>query len=437
MRTRPASNSNSKELLKNPTSALGADPQRSRRVPRGQTLIMFVLFMFVLILFVGLGVDLGFAYITRARLSKAVDSACLMGLRNISRGNGVARNIAESAFNANYRKSGQEDASVTPNVVIGSVNNNITIDVTATTHINTFFIRVMPALFPGGDSWQTLPVASTAQAVRPNLIMSLVLDRSGSMAVNNGASALPGAVAGFIDRFDDDHDRVSMSSFSSGSTIDVTMRQPFRQDIKNAANALVANGWTASERGLTNGLAQQQGVVAMSGEKVVRVLVFFTDGMANTWYNSFNCGARDVSPDGDLWDPVTGNHASSGCTVPGNLPSINPTTGQITANAVDSNDCEDMHIEAQNRAERIAWLARNQGITVYSIGMGSPGASGECGGAFPVLNPDFLKNVANTPDSDTFNSLQPQGDYAIAADASQLVGVFQQIADKILARLTK
>ena len=43
---------------------------------RSQTLILFVLFMFMLILFVGLGIDLGFAYITRARLSKAVDAAC-------------------------------------------------------------------------------------------------------------------------------------------------------------------------------------------------------------------------------------------------------------------------------------------------------------------------------------------------------------------------
>jgi Flp pilus assembly protein TadG len=437
MHIRPANDSNSKGLLINQAAIFGTCLKRSRRVPRGQTLIMFVLFMFVLILFVGLGVDLGFAYITRARLSKAVDSACLMGLRNISRGNSVAQNIATSAFNANYRKSGQEDAAVTPTVVLGSVNNNITIDVTATTHINTFFIRVMPALFSGGGSWQTLPVASVAQAVRPNLIMSIVLDRSGSMDSNGGGSALPGAVASFIDRFDDAHDRVSMSSFSAGSTVDVTMRQPFRQDVKNAANALVFNGWTASERGLTNGLAQQQGVAVVSGEKVVRVMVFFTDGMANTWYHTFNCGVRDISPDGDLWDPFTGNHANSGCTVPGRLPSINPVTGQLTANAVDSNDCRDMHIEAQNRAERIAWLARNQGITVYSIGMGNPSAPGECSGAFPVLNQNFLKNVANTPDSDTYVFGQPEGDYAIAADASQLTDVFQQIAEKILARLTK
>ena len=48
----------------------------------GQTLILFTLFIIVLILFVGLGIDLGFAYITRAQLSKAVDAACLTGIRN-------------------------------------------------------------------------------------------------------------------------------------------------------------------------------------------------------------------------------------------------------------------------------------------------------------------------------------------------------------------
>jgi hypothetical protein len=96
-----------------------------------------------------------------------------------------------------------------------------------------------------------------------------------------------------------------------------------------------------------------------------------------------------------------------------------------------------MHVEAEVRAERIAWLARNQGIIVYAIGLGDPSESGECGGVFPVLNPDFLKNLANTPDSDTFNSNQPVGDYAIAETAGELDDVFQQIADKILTRLTQ
>ncbi len=43
----------------------------------GQALILFLFFSIVLILFVGLGLDLGFAYVTKAQLSKAIDAASL------------------------------------------------------------------------------------------------------------------------------------------------------------------------------------------------------------------------------------------------------------------------------------------------------------------------------------------------------------------------
>src|ERR1700722_5688364 len=76
----------------------------------GQTLLMFVLFVIVLFVFVGLGVDLGFAYITRARLSKAVDSACLSGMRNLYQGQGLAGQIASNAFLINYGASGRDVA---------------------------------------------------------------------------------------------------------------------------------------------------------------------------------------------------------------------------------------------------------------------------------------------------------------------------------------
>ena len=422
------------QFQRSPTAAITtAGPFRQR----GQTLIMFVLFMFMLILFVGLGIDLGFAYITRARLSKAVDSACLIGIRNINQGQSVAQAIAASTFRANYGTSARDVGSVTPVVNFGTLNNNITVDVSASTTINTFFIRIFPAFSPGGPSWRTLAVGSVAQATRPNLILSLVLDRSGSMSGNGGAAALPGAVASFIDLFNDQLDRVSMSSFSYAESTDVTMRKPFKTDIKNAVNAMGFNGWTCSERGLTNGLQQNLSASAASGEKVTRVIVFFSDGMANTWYHAFDCGLRNISPDAHLWDPNTGAAADSGCTVPPTIPSITSGT------PVDTSQCVAMNTEAQARAERIAWLAREgnlsggKQITVYAIGMGDPTAPGECGGVFRALNPDFLKNLANTPDAPNHVQDQPEGNYAIAANSGELDDVFLKIGKEIVGRLTK
>jgi Flp pilus assembly protein TadG len=411
-------------------SSIRQNPVRNiQRRERGQTLVMFVLFMVALFLFAGLGIDLGFAYITRARLSKAVDSAALAGARNVGQTQPKAIVIADNAFYVNYGTSSRDVSPPVPQAAFSNdAAGNLLLGVTANTTINTFFIRVLP-------QWSTLTVGSSATALRSKVVLSLVLDRSGSMSNDLGYVALPGAVANFIDLFYENYDRASMSSFSYAPSTDVAMETVFKTDIKNKANGLTYDGWTCSERGLTNGLAQNAPVVINLGESVIKVIVFFTDGLANTWYyDKFNCGARDMSPDKDLWDPVTGAHEANNCTVPPTIPSIDPTVGTINT----SHECTDMYVESEARARAIATLARSQGIIVYAIGMGDP-SSGflECG--HPPLNPSFLEDLANTTNAPHYNASQSQysGDYAIATDASALNDVFQTIASKILLRLTR
>jgi Flp pilus assembly protein TadG len=404
---------------------------------RGQTLVLFLLMMVMLFVFVGMGIDLGFAYITKARLSKAVDSAALSGMRNINQGQSAASLIASNAFAANYGASGRDVAGPALTVSFSTVNGgNTAINVDATVAINTYFIRVLPAI--GLGNWNTLTVHSGAQAIRSTLIMSLVLDKSGSMNNNGGAQALPPAVTNFIALFDDQTDYASQISFSSVASVDVPMTQPFITRIQDAALALENNfgGDTCSDEGLTNGMAQINMVTNVTAQSIVQVMVFFTDGMANTFNYVFDCGSRDI---GD----ASGNNyslfpSSSGCNVPSTISSISPTTGTLTANAVatsGSSACQQMHQEAENRAEWIAYQARAQGYTIYAIGMGNPNDAGECG--FPVVNPAFLENLANTTDSSSYVQGQPTGDFALATDSSQLNSVFQTIAAKILLRLSR
>jgi hypothetical protein len=58
---------------------------------------------------------------------------------------------------------------------------------------------------------------------------------------------------------------------------------------------------------------------------------------------------------------------------------------------------------------------------VYTIGLGSG------------VNMTFLEQVANDPNSPTFNPAQPVGLAVVANDPSQLQAVFDQIALQILA----
>jgi hypothetical protein len=272
------------------------------------------------------------------------------------------------------------------------------------------------------------------RAPRNHVVMSLVLDRSGSMLNDGGYATLAPAVSNFISSFDDGYDYAAQVSYSSAASVDVPMGQPFISNIETAAAALSFGGYTCSDQGLTNALAENNAVTLQPGENVAKVIVFFTDGMANTFNYVFNCGARNIDYNIDLWDPATGNLENSGCTVPPLLSSINPSTGGTTSNEVNTNGCVEMRDEAEDRAERIAYLARSQGITIYCIGLGNPASPGECSGAFPVLDPVFLQNIANTPDSETYDSNQPVGLSVVATNAAQLNALFQTIAQQLLSQ---
>jgi len=402
------------------------------RGEQGQSLLMFVLFIIVLIVFVGLGVDLGFAYITRARLSKAVDSACLTGVRNLLNGQGAATTAALAAFSANYGTSGRDVAPPVVTVTYKTVSNNNVIDVNATVSIHTYFIRVLP-------QWATLAVGSLAEATRADVIMGLVLDRSGSMGCvpqcgSGGGAALPDAVSSFINNFDDSIDMACMSSFGSTATTNVPMSQPFKSAIIAAAPGVPQDGGrTFSEGGLMIGFNLVNNTPVTAGETVVRVIVFFTDGFANTFETNFACRVAPINlgqsdpPFGgsfsagapwstEFMDPAGGSDPSCSDTT---FKSIDGTTKTISANN------QNVWNEGQLHALSVANQIRTAGILVYSIGLG--------GG----LNQDFLRNIANDPAGSLYVTNQISGEAEFAPDASQLTAIFNQIATKILLRLTK
>src|SRR5437016_7560742 len=117
------------------------------RLPRnqGQTLVTFAMFLLVLVLFVGLAIDLGFAYVTRASLSKAVDAASLTGARNLSLGDAQATALALATLYANYPQTGRDVAWPPPtNVSFEDSGGSTLVNVSSRTSIHTYFIGVLP-----------------------------------------------------------------------------------------------------------------------------------------------------------------------------------------------------------------------------------------------------------------------------------------------------
>lgn len=405
---------------------------RARSGRSGQVLVLFALFLFILLVFMGLAIDGGFMYVTRANLSKAVDAATLAAIKNLSQGTDEAEQIARATFTANYNASMRNTAA--PQVDIDFTTDgasNTVVNVSGATTMNTFFLGLLPG-------FQSIPIRAEAQSLRPKLIMSLVLDRSGSMQDNRGCEALPGAVDNFITFFDDANDRVSLITYASHARVDVTMRKNFKTDVSNAVPRRCSTdygGYTFADGGLQLGSQQIQNVSVASGEEVVKVAVFFTDGLANTFQGTFRCPDPSGTP--TLLNLSGGDESSSGNT--GNPYILNPSTGagasctglnngdqytsidgsQFTLNRVG------VRTEGVKRALLTANLMRQAGVTIYTIGLGNN------------VDQDFLREIANDPSGPNHKSSQPIGEFALAPAKEDLNEVFQEIAERIIGRLSR
>ena len=76
--------------------------KRTQSRQRGQVIVLLAFALPMMLLSLGLAVDLGFAFVTKAKLSKAVDAACLTAMRNLSQGQTTATTLALNSFSANY-----------------------------------------------------------------------------------------------------------------------------------------------------------------------------------------------------------------------------------------------------------------------------------------------------------------------------------------------
>lgn len=432
-----------------------------RKAERGQALILCALFMFVLLLFVGLAIDFGFAYVTRAQLGKAADAAALTAARYSAKGQTTATLLAKSAFAMNYNSS-TLDYTAAPVVNVGystdsSGNALVNVNVIATT--KTFFAGLLPA-------FTTLNVASSAQSKAARVVMTLVLDRTGSMIGDLGSTYLPGAVTDFISYFnnatDGTGDYVAVVTFANNVTVDVPMVSGgggFQQSVINDANGLNYQGATWSDGALQLALTTEN---AYSGPaSLQKAVVFFTDGNANTVQGNLTCnGSGNLksgtwnfggSDDSAYIGFVTTNNRyykngancpiSSGAGYPLNG---NPNSFCQTQNNGSNNACNGLFqplvgkpealnwtnvtLDARNRAINDANNMRAAGITVYSIGLGNDADS---------VDTTFLCEVANDPCSPTYNAALPSGAMQFVSSAVQLDQAFQAVAATIRLKLTQ
>lgn len=470
---------------------------------RGQVFLLLAVLIPILIVLAGFGLDLGVAYVTKSTLSKSVDAAALTAMKNINLGTGTLPNcsltsgaaaVGLDTFNVNYKSVPGLGTPPTPSICFTTdSNNNTIVNVSATATINTYFLRAI-SIIPGiTTNYNTLSVSASATAQRNPMIMSLVLDVSYSMENNGGSTALAPAVEDFIADFDpnnnDTIDYVSMVTFGTSAVVDVPNTQPFKNAIDSAVSQKFwANGivnYTNSQAGLLDGQTQiaDQAAKVSSGENVIKVLVFFTDGWPNIQQDTLTCpaatkGGKTTTANllycgcdpGDeslslcqssgavFFEPSTCSSSNNSCSAPTTGCGSSKTTAQLPQNFPDqqTNSTEPLVVgsnfnieycggqtpasgqtlasDAMYRAVQVSTNSStgllSQGVYVYAIGMGSAITNQ------PAAK-EFLREIANDPSASTYNPQLPIGEAVFASNSSDLNQVFQTIASKILLRLSR
>jgi Flp pilus assembly protein TadG len=456
---------------------------------KGQIVVLVALALILLILFTGLALDSGIAFAVKAKLNAAVDAATLAAGRALgetgvdSAGLDDAKNVAERFFAANF-PSGYFRATVVPpgpniNIDYNDENNSWVISADAIAEVPTFFMRL------GGVD--TLAPSASATAERRDVDLMLVLDTSGSLGPPWSPSGtfgdLQDASKIFVDFFIDGAggDRLGLVTFASGAVVDEPINKDATRGFDKSAvftaidlldDLGAPQGATASEEAMRRALDEINAVPA-AVRSSLRVIVFFSDGAPNTvaanytdtggsdhlgsLYSGNSGSGEAVSffshdqrhnniPNPDIADLPPDPHVDHHGTEFESYNNIRMFTPPL--NASGTNTRCNVNKAARNMVENVANTAREGDIIVLTLGLGAYlkelepclncSGYGSCGtGGNPEeFGENILKRLANTEDSDTLDTDQPEGLYVFAQDSGELDEAFRKIASFIL-RLTQ
>ena len=182
---------------------------------KGFALFYMAVFLTVLLIFVGLAVDTGRAYVVQAQLSKAVDGAALGAARMLNSGN--PQQEAANIYRANFPNGWMGTSSSTSPSDAGFYS--MTTD--AATGVNVVNVRataVVPTTFMKLANFQQLTVNAQGEATRRMVDLSLVMDVSSSIGWR--WQYVRDAARTFVDAFDANSDRVSLIFFGNGARVD-------------------------------------------------------------------------------------------------------------------------------------------------------------------------------------------------------------------------
>jgi Flp pilus assembly protein TadG len=281
-----------------------------RSSEKGFALIYLAIVLTVLLLFTGLAVDAGRAYVVKAQLSKAVDGAALGAARLLNSGDprGEAVNIFKSNFPAGYMGV----SSVTDPTTAANFFTLTTNDATGVNVITIQASAILPTTFMQLANFQQVTVGAVGQATRRMVDLSLVLDVSSS--IGSQWSTVRDAARIFVNSFDAAHDRVALLTFSNGAAVLDAMpsgrgfdKAKVMADVPNT----LPGGSTNTVEGIYRAWDELRSV-PNGQQSSLRIIVLFTDGASNSVDAAYAPGVLSLrtydfpknfpDPDSQTWD---------------------------------------------------------------------------------------------------------------------------------------
>lgn len=444
---------------------------RRRIEQHGQIILMLLLLLIGLGGFMGLACDAVFAFVVKSQLTTAVDAAALAASRALNKGSTTAqqqasvdRTVAEMMA-ANFPPGLLETSNLSydPPTVIDNGDGTRTVSVLGHVDSPTFFMRLL--------GWNNVPVSALGQSVRRDVILTLVLDRSGSM--NRAPGSSPGPTAfddlkaaslEFLNFFDNTRDQLGLVVFGTSTRLDFPPSTNFKSSISSLINAHVAdNSGTNAPDALWTAYSA---LAAAANPTALNVIVFFTDGVATGFSADFTvdkglCAGSVVNgvvqtfsqPNNDAAKgllvyaadppPVVGDELNYQSACGWNAADLNSRIDLIPPTDTHGTSVIGPRIipfmsggSVTMRGRNIKAVADNLSVntaararrdpdveaTIYTIGLG--------GGAYPA-DEELLRMIANDPASVAYNSSEPQGLYVYAPDASQLRNAFRRVASQV------
>jgi Flp pilus assembly protein TadG len=254
--------------------------RRNLSSEKGVALLYLTVTLSTLVLFSGLAVDTGRAYIVKAQLTKAVDGAALAAARNLNSGNPRAE--AVRIFKANFPPGYLGTSEVTDPTTDPGFFDLQTIPASGVNVITVRASATLPTTFMRLASFDEVTVVSSGEARRRMVDLSLVLDVSSSIA--GGWPAVRDASRAFVSAFDAANDRIALVTYSNGARVwdQMAAGRGFNkaQIIADIPNVL-PGGSTNMVEGLYRGWDELRSV-APGQQSGLRVIVLFTDGASNS-----------------------------------------------------------------------------------------------------------------------------------------------------------